>query len=444
MRTRLSRGGFYRGALAVIAAAVLLVVLPTASDDASGVVPTQGAGLHEAQRPLQGAGTTPVVQQVNATDEPLWDYAIARLVQPPAVGDELVEVPALIGRPFEEAVAVADDAGLAVVPSPFQGEATGSWGTVRDQRPSAGDFARPGTRIEADVDVLVVVPDLVGGTVGEAEGVLTEVGLLLATVADPSERVVGQSPPAGERTAWGSRVGLEIGVPPPGTDRLVPDLTAMTLAQAESAIVQAELRLNVLLDSAPPGAAPGTVLRQDPEPGTEVQAGSTVEAVFESLVPVPVLRDLTRDQAAQALGQVELSLQAPDGSSGDDVVTGQDPPPGDVVPVGTPVTVALMSADAPTEQSGIPVWVWAAGGAVVLVAGSAAVSARRARSRRARRWVDEHVSAEGHPGRSSEDVHAEPGAGPSVSVRLVPHAGTTGEDLREGGTDEQQEPEPGR
>jgi beta-lactam-binding protein with PASTA domain len=357
---------------------------------------------------------------------------------------ELVDVPALIGRPFEEADAVADEAGLAVVPSPFEGEATGFWGTVRNQKPGAGDLAAAGTSIEADVDVLVEVPNVVGGTVGEADEVLTAAGLLLATFAEPSERVVDQSPPAGQRTIWGSSVELEIDVPPPNTDSLVPDLTDMTAEQARAAIAQAGLVLNVLLESAPPGAVPGTVLRQDPAPGTEVGAGSPVDAIFGPLVEVPDLRDRTRDQAAEALDQVQLSLQAPEGSGGGEVVTGQDPPAGEFVPLGSPVTVQLSSAVVSTDESGIPPWVWAAGGAVVLVAGSAAVSARSARGRRDRRWVEEHVTTEGHPGPSSQDVYPAPGAAPSLSVRLEPHAGTTAEDLTEGGTDEHRQPQPGR
>lgn len=372
-----------------------------------------------------------VARRVQVANTSLWEYATAGLVSL-LVGNEVVEVPELIGRPFVEAVAVAAEAGLAVVPSPFEGKATGFWGTVRNQKPGAGDLAAAGTAIEADVDVLVEVPNVVGGTVVEAEEVLTAAGLLLATFADPSDRVVDQSPEAGQRTVWGSSVELEIDVPPPSTDRLVPDLTDRTLEQARAAIAQAELRLNVLLESAPPGAVPGTVLRQDPEAGTEVEAGSPVDAVFEPLVPVPDLRDRTRDQAAAALDQVQLSLQAPDGSGGGGVITGQDPEAGEFVPLGSPVTVQLTSAVVPTDKPGIPPWVWVACGAVVLVAGSAAVSARSARSRRARRWVQEHVAAEGHPGPSSQDLHPEPGAAPSLSVRLVPHPGTTTEDLTEG------------
>lgn len=101
-----------------------------------------------------------------------------------------------------------------MVPSPFEGEATGLWGTVCNQKPGAGDLASAGTAIEVDVDVLGKVPNVVGSTVGEAEEALTAAGLLLATFADPFPSFSDRIPREAAITTDGDE-HITMGQPPP-------------------------------------------------------------------------------------------------------------------------------------------------------------------------------------------------------------------------------------
>lgn len=129
----------------------------------------------------------------------------------------------------------------------------------------------------------VAVPDVVGMSTEDAVEALTDIGLVADTElvvredASPGT-VVGQDPEAGASLEPGSAVRLEVareGAEPSTAQVVVPNLIG--LAQADAVAALTDLGLAVDTEPVDPGgAAPGTVVAQDPPEGTALGPGSHV------------------------------------------------------------------------------------------------------------------------------------------------------------------------
>jgi hypothetical protein len=127
-------------------------------------------------------------------------------------GDELVEVPDVVGR-------TADDADDALRSADFDvatEESTAAQvepGVVADQDPAAGSQAEPGTTVTIFVATGVVVPDVVALSPTDAEAELIRADLTTQFDApDPGicSSVADQSPAAGTTVMRGSVVALSL------------------------------------------------------------------------------------------------------------------------------------------------------------------------------------------------------------------------------------------
>ncbi|TYP87960.1 PASTA domain-containing protein [Blastococcus xanthinilyticus] len=158
-------------------------------------------------------------------------------------------------------------------------------------------------------------------------------------------------------------------------------------------------------------------------PGEEVPPGGTSD---EERVVVPDLRGLTEDEAAAALTGTALRLANP--SSAEGTVVQQDPLPGTEVPADSPVAVVLAAAVVAEPQAASsslsPVAVGAPL-AVLVVGGAAAAVARLRRRWRERRWVDQQVAVlfgDPTPTYGSFPDATAPGFGVRLEVRRDPAA----------------------
>jgi serine/threonine-protein kinase len=126
----------------------------------------------------------------------------------------------------------------------------------------------------------VDMPRLVGRTTTQASEIARQAGLVL----DVTERaysptveadiVLSQEQPPGMRVKQGRRVGVVVSLGPQMV--AVPDLAQRTLQEAQLALDAARLRLGRLQESYDDIVKPGTVLRQDPPPGSRVPSDSAV------------------------------------------------------------------------------------------------------------------------------------------------------------------------
>ena len=132
-------------------------------------------------------------------------------------------------------------------------------------------------------DDSVVVPDIIGMPTDEAVETLGDIGLVADTVlvvrddASPGT-VVGQDPDAGASVEPGAAVRLEVArddADPSAGQVVVPNLIGLT--QADAVATLTDLGLAVDTEPVDPGgAAPGTVVDQDPPQGTALGPGSHV------------------------------------------------------------------------------------------------------------------------------------------------------------------------
>lgn len=251
------------------------------------------------------------------------------------------QVPNLIGRTQEEAIALIEQNGFDV------GNVRGGYskdyeeGLVFDQTPTSTQMAEEGSKIdimvsqgESPVDQ-VEVPDLSNMTQEEAEKKLTEYGLTPRRGDDrpddniESGKVCGQNVEPGEMVARNSTITFYLSS---GAEPIeVPDVTGQDADAAEEALT--DLGLKVKRDYAHSSSdAEGTIIRTDPTSGTEVEKGHEV-TIYISQGPEPV--DTTVDVpnvigsdysiAYTKLTSAGFSVALTQGSSASGVVTDQYP-----------------------------------------------------------------------------------------------------------------------
>ncbi|NLV42855.1 MAG: PASTA domain-containing protein [Candidatus Hydrogenedentes bacterium] len=161
----------------------------------------------------------------------------------------------------------------------------------------------------------VAVPDLSGLTRAEAEAALAAAGLAAGVVTEehsgevPAGQVIRQTPGAGFYLASGSAVAFVVSLGPPPV--AVPDLTGLTVPEAEAALAAAELTAGAVTEEHSATVPAGRILRQDPVAGIQVAPGSAVALVVSLgpapvTVPVPNVMGLTVSEAEAALAAAGL------------------------------------------------------------------------------------------------------------------------------------------
>ena len=190
--------------------------------------------------------------------------------------------------------------------------------TVLSQTPPAGSAIVDASPISIVLAVtapppdrpdLVPVPVLTSLTAAQAEQALKGVGLVLQLDGSPVDgerpnRVTAQAPNAGRLIPVGSPVAAEIEAI---DEVVVPDLLGVgeeavdtALADAFLAVGQQEWRLSTQPD--------GTVINQDPPPGTPVAFGNAVNVVFSASALIPDLSGRTPEGANAVLASQSLRL----------------------------------------------------------------------------------------------------------------------------------------
>ncbi|TCM40414.1 beta-lactam-binding protein with PASTA domain [Kribbella sp. VKM Ac-2568] len=204
----------------------------------------------------------------------------------------------------------------------------------------------------------VVVPDLVGKTLGAAEEIAAQLALVVRT--SPSKAaadwtVSRQRPGAGAYQVFGQEVLLILSEPvqpvPVPVPVLVPDLIDHNEDEAKALVEKAELVYvpRIVKD----GKRPGRVVSQQPRPGELVDRASVVTADIRRLpmikpVVVPNVVDQTETDARRAVEIVKLVFDpriVKDGP-GLGLVVRQSPKGGLAVAPGTVVTVEIERASA--------------------------------------------------------------------------------------------------
>jgi beta-lactam-binding protein with PASTA domain len=190
-------------------------------------------------------------------------------------------VPSLVGKTAREAFLLLKDTGLQVEVREGN-DPTQPKEVVLDQEPPPGTRLRAGrtVRLVLNQARLLPLPSLQGLREEEAEGRLRELGLRVEARAyvesrEPLGVVLATDPPPGTPVPPGRGVRLLLsqggGVGPAVP---LPRLTGLLREEALFLLNAAGLQAQV--EEVPSGAPPGTVLAQEPAPGTPMPPGSGV------------------------------------------------------------------------------------------------------------------------------------------------------------------------
>jgi beta-lactam-binding protein with PASTA domain len=281
---------------------------------------------------------------------------------PPPVDD--CRVPDVAGLTRAQAAAAIQDADLSVGSDVVRTDESPE-GTVLGTDPPAG------ATVACDSTVALVVssgpeqctvPQVVGSTAQAAVAALREARLVKGEVTegrDPSvepDTVLSSTPAPGSTVDCGSAVALVVAVEPTCT---VPDVEERQRDAAVAAIEDAGL---VAAEQAEPSSEEaGTVLDQEPAPGSAVDCGSAVTLLVSSgpeQCAVPDVVGMTQADAEAAIGAADLTVGSATptaDSSPAGTVLGTVPASGSEVECGSAVTLLVSSGPAQSvdpEQQG--------------------------------------------------------------------------------------------
>ncbi|WP_038041176.1 PASTA domain-containing protein [Thermus tengchongensis] len=206
----------------------------------------------------------------------LFSQGVYRYFNPPEYA-----VPNLVGKTAREAFLLLKDTGLRLEVVEGNDPAKPKE-VVLAQEPPPGTRLRAGRTVRLTLNQarLNPLPELKGLRQEEAEAKLSELGYRLAGVAqmespEPLGTVLASDPPPGTPLPPGAPVrllvsrGASLGPTVP-----LPKLTG--LSQKEALFLLNAMGLQVQAEEVPSGAPPGTVLAQEPAPGTPMPPGSGV------------------------------------------------------------------------------------------------------------------------------------------------------------------------
>ncbi len=204
---------------------------------------------------------------------------------------ELITVPSLTGKTFEEAEAELEELDLKIevaaeVISPDFAE-----GLIVSQDPLEDMEVKTGTTVRVNISKGVepnTIPPLVGKTLSDAVFLLESYGYERGGVSEehstmPVGVVISQSPTAGSAADAGTRVSLVVSLGERITTVTVPRLLGMTLEEARNVLEGAGLILSSDVEYGPSDEhAEGLIAGQSAAPGTTVDAGATIKVTVST------------------------------------------------------------------------------------------------------------------------------------------------------------------
>ena len=155
-------------------------------------------------------------------------------------------------------------------------------GTIVQQRPPPGEtLASREIRVTvAKAAETVAVPNVVGMSLEEARGAVRAAGFELSEPTEeerediPPGQVLAQQPGADEEVTSGSIVRLTVAK---AKTVEVPEVTGSYLSKARKLIEESGLTVGKVRRVEHPERGQGYVLKQDPEPGTDVALGTPID-----------------------------------------------------------------------------------------------------------------------------------------------------------------------
>lgn len=210
--------------------------------------------------------------------------------------DASVTVPNVREMPYDDAARVLAQHNLRVEQVTQRFNPTLPRDVVIDQNPAAAATVKPGRRIFLTVNSgttpTVSIPNVEGLSRREAENQLRSAGLAVGDVLPDSiphpnqNAITRQRPTPGTVVQEGDAVTLWYSTGLSEQYVTVPDVTNLTVDEAQGALLGSNLRAVVIGGTVEEGEAEGagqrTVVRQSHEPGTRVRGGFEIRLFVET------------------------------------------------------------------------------------------------------------------------------------------------------------------
>ena len=231
-------------------------------------------------------------------------------------GAQMITVPNVVGKDSDSAVKAMTDSGLSVSTA-LQSSDIVAAGQVISQSVGAGTSVKPGTPVTLIVSSgveQVVVPNVAGSTLADAQSALSGCGLFASVSEQYSDNVaagvvISQSVVAGSSVNKGSSVGIVVSRGPENAG--VPNVIGSDRSAAISALQAAGFNVSEgeaqYSDSVPAGC----VISQDVAGGSQVKKGTTVTIVVskgQEMVTVPSVAGMTAAEAESRLSQYGIKV----------------------------------------------------------------------------------------------------------------------------------------
>jgi YD repeat-containing protein len=221
-------------------------------------------------------------------------------------------------------------------------------------------FANPGDEYFFDNVMLVKkvgAPNVVGMVQDDARFAITSAQLVVGPISQsnsttvPPGHVISQYPLSGTSLAEGAYVNLVISIGPVMV--VVPDVTGMTQAGAETAIMTAGLSVGTITTANSSTVSSGQVISQNPAAGVSTPQGSAVALVISLgplMVSAPDVTGMTQASAESVITAAGLTVGTVATANSNTVAAGsvisQNPTAATSVAEGTSINLVISSGPA--------------------------------------------------------------------------------------------------
>jgi Serine/threonine protein kinase len=210
----------------------------------------------------------------------------------------------------------------------------------------------------------VVVPDIVGMNMKDADDALTKLGLVMNVIAqqnDPTvdkDLIISQDPGKGRKVKAGRQIDVVVSA---GSEQVkVPAITGVTVKEATTRLANKGLNLGSTQEVYDDKYDAGIVISQNPLADATVGAGTKVDIMVSkgkepNKVTMPDLKGISLTDATKKLQDNKLVLgqvtRQDSTNYSKDQVSAQDTAPGVMVDEGTTVNLVLSNGPGPTTKT---------------------------------------------------------------------------------------------
>lgn len=211
--------------------------------------------------------------------------------------EDTVVVPELVGKDVIYALNILTDLGLNIKVSGFEYRGDVPKNHVAYQDPASGSVVKRDRNVRIIISKgpkSVVVPDLAGMDIRQAQIIMEQNGLLQGVVSrtlSPSARgdeVIGQVPAAGTEALRGDALNLLVSLGRRPMSHKMPHLDGMTLEDAIAVLERHHLGLGRVKSIKRHDRPSGVVVAQDPLYGYQVASGGLVNLIVNRLEEGPM------------------------------------------------------------------------------------------------------------------------------------------------------------